>query len=65
MNNNNNDRNVQITKDIMSKINAIKNCKESGNETVIYQYYKEHGTYKGIEEHILALSKNEDGKDNT
>ena len=65
MNNNNNDRNVQITKDIMSKINVIKECKESGNEAVINQYYKEHGTYKGIEKHILELSKNEDDKENT
>ena len=48
----------KFTNEIMSTIRAIKEYKEKhGNTIEIDRYYKNFGTYKGIEDYLQKLNR--------
>ena len=53
----------KFVENTMTIINAIKEHRnKNGNDGIVEQYYKEHGTYKGIEDHLRKIENEEETK---
>lgn len=49
-----------FAQEVMGKIKAVSEYLKVGSKEVIEEYYKEHGTYNGIEEWINSIENQSD-----